>query len=395
MINKKRIAVIGAGALGLSVARSLALTGAEVSIFERQSIGAGTSTTTFAWINSNGKNPESYHSLNVAAMQEHYALQQQAHSEGQWLIRTGTYEWATDTAQQQRLEQRIAKLRQSNYAVVDLSREQMKTRVPEIRIDPRIERICHFPDECLLHLTIFLAHQWAEARRFGAKLHINADVVDVQENGGSVALTLADGTVWQGEQVVLATGRWSQEIMGRMGLELAMIDPNHPNKIACGFLAHTTPQFTQLSANLITPELNVRPEGGGRLLLQAPDLDHFANPTFFPTCDGFIGQEMLNRLHRLFDNTESAKIERITIGQRARPADGLPGIGFVTPYRRVYLMVTHSGMTLAPLLGKLAAEEILEGHRSALLNDYAPDRLLGKSSEDFPAFSTLHFPAAQ
>ncbi|WP_370569556.1 NAD(P)/FAD-dependent oxidoreductase [Erwinia sp. S38] len=194
---------------------------------------------------------------------------------------------------------------------------------------------------------------------------------------------------------MLATGRWSQEIMGRMGLELAMIDPNHPNKIACGFLAHTTPQFTQLSANLITPELNVRPEGGGRLLLQAPDLDHFANPTFFPTYDGFIGQEMLNRLHRLFDNTESAKIERITIGQRARPADGLPGIGFVTPYRRVYLMVTHSGMTLAPLLGKLAAEEILEGHRSALLNDYAPDRLLGKSSEDFPAFSTLHFPAAQ
>lgn len=395
MNTKKRIAVIGAGALGLSVARCLAEKGAEVSIFERNVIGAGTSTTTFAWINSNGKNPKSYHQLNVAAMEEHISLQEQARSEGQWLIRSGTYEWVTGISRQERLAKRINTLRQSQYAVDELSREQLKTRVPEIRIDPQVSHVWHFPNECLLYPTIFLAHQWSEARRLGATLHCHSDIVDVKESNEGVTLSLADGNVWCGEQIVLATGRWSKEIMARMGMELALIDPNQPNKIACGFLAQTNPLVTQLSANLITPELNVRPDGGGRLLLQAPDLDHFANPAVLPSADGFIGREMLNRLHRLIDNTESAIIDRIAVGQRARPADGLPGVGFVTPLRKVYLMVTHSGMTLAPLLGRLSSDEIIFGQRSQLLNDFSPERLIGKSAEDFPAFSTLHFPAAQ
>ena len=395
MSNKKRFAVIGAGALGLSVARSLSIGGSDVTVFERNHIGAGTSTTTFAWINSNGKNPASYHKLNVAAMREHAELQKNTRTEGKWLFQTGTYEWATDNEQQQRLNARITRLRQTQYVAEELSQAELRKRVPELRLDPRAERIWHFPEECLLYPTVFLAHQWAEARRNGAKLHIHTGIRDIFEDENGVILRLEDGSEWKGDNIVLATGRWSQELMTRLGLQLAMIDPNQPNHIACSFLAVTTPQLTQLSANLITPELNVRPDGGGRLLLQAPDLDHFANPVASTPAEGYIGQEMLHRLHRLFDNTQSAKIESIVVGQRSRPADGLPGVGFVTPLQRVYLMVTHSGMTLAPLLGKLAAEEILYGSRSALLRDYSPERLLGKTAGEFPAFSTIHLPAAQ
>ncbi|MCU5775273.1 FAD-binding oxidoreductase [Erwiniaceae bacterium BAC15a-03b] len=395
MTQNKRVAVIGAGVLGLSVARSLALAGAKVTIFERDHIGAGTSTTTYAWVNSNGKSPESYHHLNVAAMHEHQKLQQQASSEGRWLIKSGTCEWATDAAQQEKLHTRVSKLLKLNYPAQAISREQLKTRVPEIRLEARAGEIWHFPEECLLFPTIFLAHLWEEARQHGAQLHTNCDVIDIQENEQGAKLELANGEIWQGDSVVLATGRWSQALMASLGLQLALIDANQPNKIACGFIATTAPLLTQLQTNLITPALNVRPDGGGRLLLQAPDLDHLANPAAPPNAEGWIGQEMLSRLRRTFDNMDSARIERIAIGQRSRPADGLPGIGYVTPQRRVYLMVTHSGMTLAPLLGRLGAEEVIHDRRSALLDDFAPDRLLGKSAQDFPAFSTLHFPAAQ
>lgn len=174
-----------------------------------------------------------------------------------------------------------------------------------------------------------------------------------------------------------------------------MIDANQPNKIACGFLATTQPVLTQLQSNLITPDLNVRPEGGGRLLLQAPDLDDYANPASPAAVDGFIGEEMLRRLRRLFDNMASARIDNIAVGQRSRPADGLPGLGYISSLRRVYLMVTHSGMTLAPLLGRLCADEIIQDARSPLLSDFSPQRLLGKTAEQFPAFATLHYPAAQ
>ncbi|WP_194208126.1 FAD-binding oxidoreductase [Superficieibacter sp. 1612_C1] len=391
----KNIAVIGAGVLGLSVARSLARQGANVTVFERSQPGAGTSSTTFAWINANGKNPQSYHRLNALAIDEHVRLQQENTAQGRWLLQTGTFEWASGTAAEERLNARVNKLMALSYPVQSLTAEALKRAVPEIRIAADAGNMWYFPHECLLVPCVFMAGLVAELRAHKVTLQTDSDVTDVGENSAGATLRLADGNVWKGDSVVIATGRWSPELVARLGQPLAMIDANQPNKIACGFLATTQPVLTQLQSNLITPDLNVRPEGGGRLLLQAPDLDDYANPASPAAVDGFIGEEMLRRLRRLFDNMASARIDNIAVGQRSRPADGLPGLGYISSLRRVYLMVTHSGMTLAPLLGRLCADEIIQGARSPLLSDFSPQRLLGKTAEQFPAFATLHYPAAQ
>lgn len=394
-MSVKKIAVIGAGVLGLSVARSLALQGADVTVFERSHVGAGTSSTTFAWINSNGKAPESYHHLNALAIAEHIRLQQERTTEGQWLKRTGTYEWAVAPSDQKRLQERVSRLVALNYPVKHLSRDALKRSVPEIRVDPHASDIWHFPGECLLIPSAFMAWLISELHVYNALLRTQREVIDLTETENGAGIVLADGERWQGDCVVIAAGRWSAELTALVGQQLAMIDPNQPNKIACGFLAYTRPVLTQLQANLITPGLNVRPEGGGRLLLQSPDLDSFANPASPAQVDSYIGHEMLRRLRKLFNNMEPAQLEHIAVGQRSRPADGLPGIGYLSDRRRVYLMVTHSGMTLAPLLGRLCADEIIQDNRSSLMSDFSPQRLLGKRAEDFPGFSTLHFPAAQ
>lgn len=83
------------------------------------------------------------------------------------------------------------------------------------------------------------------------------------------------------------------------------------------------------------------------------------------------------------------------MGQRSRPADGLPAVGFLTPKQKAYVVATHSGMTLGPLLGRLVAQEIVQGQRDPLLADYAPDRLLGRNASEFAPIETIHFPAAQ
>lgn len=394
-MSVKKIAVIGAGVLGLSVARHLAQQGAKVTVFERSHVGAGTSSTTFAWINSNGKTPESYHHLNALAIDEHIRLQRERTTEGQWLKRTGTYEWAVEQSDRKRLQERVSRLKTLNYPVQNLSPDELKRNVPEIRLAPRAGDIFYFPGECLLVPSAFMAWLVSELRVYHADLRTQSDVVDLSESASGAGIVLANGERWQGDSVVIAAGRWSAELTALLGQQLAMIDPNQPNKIACGFLAYTHPVLTQLQANLITPGLNVRPEGGGRLLLQSPDLDGFANPASPAQVDSYIGHEMLRRLRALFNNMEMAQLARIAVGQRARPADGLPAIGYLSDRRRVYLMVTHSGMTLAPLLGRLCAHEITQDDRSSLLSDFSPQRLLGKTAEDFPGFSTLHFPAAQ
>ncbi|WP_343045335.1 NAD(P)/FAD-dependent oxidoreductase [Microbacterium pseudoresistens] len=392
---KQKIAVIGAGVIGLSIARSLALAGVEVTIFERERIGAGTSTKTFAWVNSNGKNPESYHALNLDGLHRHIRLQAAGPSEGQWFRQTGTYEWAVKEQAKERLETRVSGLKDRDYAVTQVSADEITARIPELLIDPRSGNIWYFPEEGYVEMAPFLARLWDEARRNGVQLRTPVEVVDVEEGADAVSLRLNDGSTWSGDQVVFAAGRWSSSLLGMLGQTFAMIDADAPNKIACGFLGYTNPQLVQLASNIITPDMNIRPDGGGRLLLQTPDLDHRADPAYQADTTGLIAQEMLRRLSRVFRNVEGAQVEKLKIGQRARPADGKPAIGFVDGFERCYVAAMHSGVTLSLTVGALVSEELVKGRRDDLLTDFAPTRLLNKSVEDFPVFSTIHFPAAQ
>jgi D-hydroxyproline dehydrogenase subunit beta len=86
-------------------------------------------------------------------------------------------------------------------------------------------------------------------------------------------------------------------------------------------------------------------------------------------------------------------MEQLNVGQRVRPSDGLPAVGFVT--QRVYVMAIHSGMTLGPLLGRLAAEELVLERRASQLDDFSPDRLINRAPGEFSPIATKHSPASQ
>jgi glycine/D-amino acid oxidase-like deaminating enzyme len=54
--------------------------------------------------------------------------------------------------------------------------------------------------------------------------------------------------------------------------------------------------------------------------------------------------------------------------------DGFPVLGYSPKAPNVYLALTHSGVTLAPLMAQLAAMEIADGADVDLLSDYRPSR---------------------
>lgn len=62
------------------------------------------------------------------------------------------------------------------------------------------------------------------------------------------------------------------------------------------------------------------------------------------------------------------------IGVRPMPRDGRPIVGPLPQLDGLYAIVTHSGVTLGPLLGDLAAAEIVDGQVSEMLRPYRPDR---------------------
>jgi glycine/D-amino acid oxidase-like deaminating enzyme len=84
-----------------------------------------------------------------------------------------------------------------------------------------------------------------------------------------------------------------------------------------------------------------------------------------------VAEVMEGELKRLFG--QEVPMDRVIYSGRSFPEDGHSIIGFLDEAQKIYAVVTHSGMTLGPLFGRLTAEE-LEGQESPLLSDFRPSR---------------------
>ncbi|MFC7343575.1 NAD(P)/FAD-dependent oxidoreductase [Saccharopolyspora griseoalba] len=383
-----KVAVVGLGVLGASAARALAGAGAEVTVFERDAPLAGTSGTSFAWVNSHNKNPRSYHDLNVAGMAEHVALAEDPGAHRPWLARTGNLEWAEGEGAE-RLAQSVGELRARDYPVEWITPRRARELAPDLRV-PDAD-IAFYPTEGYLNPALLVARLWGEARDLGARLH-RAEITAIGETPRGVRLEHAGGA-HEADAVVTATGRWTEALTATTGHRVAVADPDAAGSATVGLLGYTAPLPTRLNLVLTTPGLNVRPEGGGRLVVQGLDLDAHADPADPPATSGQHATELCRRLDALLEGASGARLESFRVGQRAMPADGLTAAGFLDDRSRIYALCTHSGITLGPLLGKLAAQEVVTGAEAEQLADFRPQRLVGAT--DLPELRPARFAGQQ
>lgn len=372
-----RAAVIGAGVVGVSAAYRLARRGVAVTLYEQRWPGAGTSTTTFGWVNSHSKRPESYHRLNVEGCAEHERLARVAWPGGPAYVRTGNLEWAGDVDGLERLSARVARLAAAGYPARWLDRGRVAALEPDVRVPASVDRVAFFPTEGYVLPAVLIAGLLGAARRNGVELRCPASVTGLEPSpdGVRVYVETAAGTeAATYDRVVTCAGRWSAGLAASIGVDLAMVDPAEPGGRAVGLLAYTTPVPAGLGRVLTTPGLNVRPDGGGRLVLQCLDLDSDADPADPPAVDSALAATFRERLGAVLEFGTTARIVELRVGQRSLPADGLPVVGYLDPGRRCYAVVTHSGITLGPLLGRLAADEIVDDTPSPLLTDFRPGR---------------------
>jgi glycine/D-amino acid oxidase-like deaminating enzyme len=71
-------------------------------------------------------------------------------------------------------------------------------------------------------------------------------------------------------------------------------------------------------------------------------------------------ERSLEGVRRMLAGPQTLKLDGMGIGSRAMPADGLPIVGFAPDIDGLYLTAMHSGVSLAPTIGHLAAVEIIE-----------------------------------
>jgi glycine/D-amino acid oxidase-like deaminating enzyme len=120
---------------------------------------------------------------------------------------------------------------------------------------------------------------------------------------------------------------------------------------------------------LLADGVLIRPAGGGRLLVSSNAFDlELTGELPGPGADDRLVTLLGSRVR----GAEQAGVEKTWICERAIPADLLPVVGRALD--GLYVVATHSGVTLAPALAQLVASEVLEDSDRGELRPFRPGR---------------------
>lgn len=347
----KRVVVIGAGVLGAASAWRLAEAGHVVTVLD-PAPGAQASAGSLAWLNASFAEDPVYNRLRHESLKLWEALK--AAHEDLPVIFPGAILWAQDHFDLPAIEAAQADL---GRPAKMLDREAHLSREPAVPVPPE-ESLALEADGYGLPAEItawFLDRARAAGAEVLAREATGLEVVD-----GRVKGVHAAGTLITCSQVVIAAGVKLPELMGPHGAGIAM--DNKP-----GLLVTTSPAPAAISAMLATDGLHGWQGADGRFLIGADfgGGESFEDPEVF-------AQSLVDRLASRIPGTEGCKVERITVRERPMPADGRPAIGPLGP-SGAYIVCTHSGMTLAPVIAEMVAREI-GGEEEPRLAPYRPER---------------------
>jgi glycine/D-amino acid oxidase-like deaminating enzyme len=89
-----------------------------------------------------------------------------------------------------------------------------------------------------------------------------------------------------------------------------------------------------------------------------------------------IAAESVRRAGRVLPALNGVPYEAVRLGLRAMPVDGVPVVGPYPGLASLYVVCSHSGVTLGPLLGRIVADEIVRSKVDVRMKPFRLERLL-------------------
>ena len=359
--------VVGAGVIGAAVTFYLSRLGARVTVVDATARPAGASFATFGWINANGKQPDHYFELNRDGMAAHADLARQLGDES-WLHGAGSVEWAGADGLEA-LEARVESHAARGYPAEMIDSTRLRELEPALTVTDGT-RAAYFASEGWADTVALVGLLLAAARQQGARVLLGTRVTSFETGSGDrveIATDRADAPAV--DLVVNCAGPDAASIAALAGLRLQTEGPVGINVV--------TSSGRALNRVVRSPSAHFRPETGGRVMVAAPaadaELANGADPNELAPRVVAAAAEHLPALR-------DAAIDEVRVARRAIPADGLPVVGRTAEAPWLYHVVTHSGVTLAPLFGRLVAEEIVNEADHERLEPYRPYRFTASLS---------------
>jgi glycine/D-amino acid oxidase-like deaminating enzyme len=352
----KRVIVIGSGIIGASIAWRLTKEGAHVTVLDSQEAPGGVATAgSWAWINASWGNDREYVALRMRAMAGWREYDKQI--PGLMVSWCGSLLWDLPD---EKLAAYVKEHQSWGYPLRLVKGSEIAKLEPSLRDPP--QSAVHAAQEASVEPVQVTRQILVASDNAGADVVSKAHVKFLdEEKGRVVGVTTNEGSL-SADEVIVAAGLGSTGLLASVGLKLKLESPP-------GLLIHTQPLPEILNGLVLSPKLHVRQTPEGRLV--AGSDFNGTDPGEDPAA---AAEVMLSNLKALLKSDQEMTLDRFTVTNRPVLPDGIPAIGRPKEMPGLYLAVTHSGVTLAPVIGEIVANEILRGERDPSLARYHPDR---------------------
>ncbi|MCT2594603.1 FAD-binding oxidoreductase [Streptomyces sp. N2-109] len=371
-----RVIVLGAGVLGASVAYHLAVAGAGVTVIEAGGPAAGTSSATFSIDVTHLKTPHSYYELNRRSANEHIALGEELGGPT-WRHPMPLVQWGHTELEQRAIRERAVRLQSWGHPCRFADPTDLAELAPTA--DPgacAAEELVVHDRSAWYDAPQFVRRLLDHAALLGADIRYGLKATGLIRSGDRVVGVETGARRWEADWVVNCAGADADRIARLAGTSLPLTE-------IPGLVGESTPvPEPGLHAILATPGVDLRPAPGSRICSISWPVDAMLPSGAEPGGDLGLEGELHRRGQEILPALRTARLAGARLGVRPVPVDGLPLVGTSPETAGLYTVVTHSGVNLAPVLGRLAAEEITSGRQNPALAPYRPTRDVAAGVQD-------------
>ena len=283
-----------------------------------------------------------------------------------WWHPGGHLRWADDPAAEARLLKTAELLATWDYRVEACTGADVRRRLEPALMVPDEVLVLFYPEEAWVHGRHLVGRLVGRAVGLGAELRSGITVRDIAVDADRSIRTVAlsDGSSLDVNVVVNAAGANASRVAELIARHLPMRrEPGAVTRIGCA----QVPIHRAMHA----PHIEIRPDGDASVVLHSREVDALIDTGEDP-------EELARLLHEsarhVVPELGNSRIVQTRVTDRPIPGDGFPSVGAVPSVPGYYEAVSHSAITLGPVIGRLLASEILSGKADDMLADFRLER---------------------
>jgi len=362
----KKIIIIGGGIVGASFAYHASLYNSnKITILADALPGDSKQATsnTWGWINGYSNNDKDYADFRLANLDYWPKLLEEVKNSK--YTSKGAFIWDMDD---ENLNKTIDQHNSWGHRVKKMSQLQISEIVPELN---ELPIIAGFGENDLA----------LEGSHIASKLIENSgcEIKKIKVSGltckkDHVMGVKTEKGILNADEIIIAAGLGVTDLLSSININFEM-------KSSLGLLAYTKPLPLLLKHPITGKDFHVRQDDQGRLVIGGKFDEDLSKEINIKQAAENLVQEVSSKL----SYNDKIILDYFTLGLRPLPIDGRPKIGrlmnnFGKEIKGVYLAVMHSGVTNAPLAGKLGMQEIISGVRHPLISNFITQKTIDNDS---------------